>query len=176
MDASNSHRNGIRYLCRCAIFEIVLSSQFNFFWSVMGIRASRNRRSEFKETLSCNSNLNPCRFFCLMTFAVLKVLCCMAVAIMIIFFNATQGEIQPYISWENIHRDFSRVDLVSTPTWRDDLPTFVTVELSRWIIVVCGILFFALLGFSNKGQKAPQADTNNVVQRPGHPGNFRERA
>ena len=141
----------------------------------MSIRACRQRQSDFKEILSSNSGLNPSRFFRLMTFAALEVLCCIAVAITITVFYMTQGEIQPWISWEDTHRDFSQIDLIPSRIWRYDPTTNVSLEMSRWIVVVCGFIF-VLFGFADKAQGTLQANTSNVVQRRGHPSNLRMRA
>ncbi len=104
----------------------------------MSIRAFRKRQSEFKEILSSNSSLNPNRFFRLMALAALEVLCCIPLAITSIVLNATRGEVRPWISWEDTHWGFSRVDQIPSLIWRSDPTANVSLEMSRWLVVVCG--------------------------------------
>jgi len=69
----------------------------------MSIIAFRKRHVEFMEILSANSNLSSNRFFRLMALAGIEVACCIPLAIANMILNATQGEVRPWISWEDTH-------------------------------------------------------------------------
>lgn len=67
---------------------------------------------------------------------------------------ATHGVVlAPWISWEDTHFNFSRVQLVPAIIWRSD-PWFRTsVELTRWLFVISAFVFFILFGFAEEAQK-----------------------
>ena len=70
-----------------------------------------------------------------------------------IYLNSHGIQLAPWISWENVHYNFSRVEFVPSIIWRS-IPAFNTsVELTRWLFPVCAILFFALFGFASEAQK-----------------------
>lgn len=134
----------------------------------MSIIAFRKRQSEFKEILSSNSSLNPNRFFRLMALAGVEVLCCIPLAITSIVLNATRGEIRPWISWEDTHWGFSRVDQIPSLIWRSDPSANVSLELSRWLVVVCGLIFFAFFGFADEAQKHYKLAFASVAKHVGY--------
>ena len=134
----------------------------------MSIRAFRKRQSEFKEILSSNSSLNPNRFFRLMALAALEVLCCIPLAITSIVLNATRGEVRPWISWEDTHWGFSRVDQIPSLIWRSDPTANVSLEMSRWLVVVCGLIFFAFFGFADEAQRHYKLAFDSVAKRVGY--------
>ena len=70
-----------------------------------------------------------------------------------IYLNSHNIHLAPYISWEDVHYDFARVEFVPTVIWRS-IPAFNTsVELTRWLFPVSAFLFFALFGFASEAQK-----------------------
>ena len=70
-----------------------------------------------------------------------------------IYLNSHGIQLAPWISWENVHYDFSRVEFVPSVIWRS-IPAFNTsVELTRWLFPLSAFLFFALFGFASEAQK-----------------------
>jgi pheromone a factor receptor len=70
-----------------------------------------------------------------------------------IYLNSHGIQLAPWISWENVHYNFSRVEFVPSVIWRS-IPAFNTsVELTRWLFPVSAFLFFALFGFASEAQK-----------------------
>ncbi|KAF8894930.1 pheromone A receptor-domain-containing protein [Gymnopilus junonius] len=140
-------------------------------YSVMSIVAFRKRHAEFKEILSSNSNLNSNRFFRLMALAGIEVICCVPLSITTIILNATRGEVRPWISWEDTHYGFSRVDQVPAVLWRADPTANVSIEMSRWLVIVCGLVFFAFFGFADEAQKHYKLAFDSVAKRVGYTSN-----
>jgi pheromone a factor receptor len=70
-----------------------------------------------------------------------------------IYLNSHGVQLAPWISWENVHYDFSRVDLVPSIIWRSNPSYNTSVELTRWLFPVSAFLFFALFGFASEAQK-----------------------
>ncbi|PPQ89550.1 hypothetical protein CVT25_012222 [Psilocybe cyanescens] len=137
-------------------------------YCVMSIIAFRKRQAEFKEILSSNSNLSSNRFFRLMALAGIEVLCCIPLAITTMVLNATRGTVSPWISWEDTHWGFSRVDQFPSILWRARVDSNVSIELSRWLLVVCGLVFFAFFGFADEAQRHYKLALNSVAKRVGY--------
>jgi pheromone a factor receptor len=68
--------------------------------------------------------------------------------------NATSkaNPVQPWISWEDTHFGFSTVLKIPGAAWRSS-EGGPTIELTRWMSVVGGLLFFAFFGFAEEARK-----------------------
>jgi pheromone a factor receptor len=89
-----------------------------------------------------------------MLLAIIDILCTVPLGIFTLYFGVKDGGgLRPWISWENTHYNFSRVVLVPSAFWRRDPNFEVSVELTRWLPVVCGFIFFALFGFAAEAKK-----------------------
>uniref|UniRef100_A0A8H7Y347 Pheromone receptor n=2 Tax=Psilocybe cubensis TaxID=181762 RepID=A0A8H7Y347_PSICU len=137
-------------------------------YCIMSIIAFRKRQTEFKEILSSNSNLNSNRFFRLMALAGIEVICCIPLSITTMVLNATRGVVNPWISWEDTHWGFSRVDQIPAVLWRSTADSNVSVEMSRWLLIVCGLVFFAFFGFADEAQRHYKLAMNSVAKRVGY--------
>lgn len=69
----------------------------------MTILLFQKRRTELKEILSSNANLNSRRYFRLMALAAVQVVCSFPLTLALLCINATSSEISPWISWEDTH-------------------------------------------------------------------------
>lgn len=127
-------------------------SIFSGTYSVMTILLFQKRRTEFKEILSSNANLNSRRYFRLMALAGVQVVCSFPLTLALLCINATSFEIRPWISWEDTHFGFSRVDQFPSVVWRNQA-TGAILELTRWLVVACGFIFFAFFGFADEALK-----------------------
>lgn len=137
------------------------------FLLVLSIREFRKRHTEFKEILSSNSNLSPNRFFRLMALAGVEAACCIPLSITTIVLNATRAPIYPWISWQDTHFGFSRVDQIPAVQWRSDPNANTGLEMTRWLVVVCGLVFFAFFGFADEAQKHYRLAFISVAKRVG---------
>lgn len=59
----------------------------------------------------------------------------------------------PWISWEDTHYNFSRVQLVPALIWRSNPDVRNSVELTRWLFPISVFVFFGLFGFASEAQK-----------------------
>ncbi|KAI0061300.1 STE3-domain-containing protein [Artomyces pyxidatus] len=64
--------------------------------------------------------------------------------------NRTAPSYGPWVSWADVHYDFSRVGQVPSVIWKADKRTRILLELSRWLDVVSAFVFFALFGTSHE--------------------------
>lgn len=63
---------------------------------------------------------------------------------------------------------FSRVDQIPAIIWRWDPNANTGIEMSRWLVVVCGLIFFAFFGFADEAQKHYKIAFDSVAKRVGH--------
>lgn len=61
--------------------------------------------------------------------------------------------LQPYISWSNVHFDFSYIGQIPAVEWRSNSSARISAELTRWLFPVCALLFFVLFGTAGEAQK-----------------------
>ncbi|KAG2131852.1 STE3-like pheromone receptor [Suillus cothurnatus] len=150
--------------CYPAIFNTPLAYVLVFAWPmilgcisayccVRTIVELAQRRAQFMEFFSVNENLSSCRFFRLMGLAGIEMLCTIPLSAYTIYLNATAQPVLPWISWANVHFNFSRVEQIPSVVWRSSGPAVLSIELSRWFLVVCAFVFFAFFGFADEARK-----------------------
>jgi pheromone a factor receptor len=119
------------------------------------------------EFLAANKNLSSSRYFRLMGLAGIEVLCTIPMSAFVIYLNATYEPVYPWISWANTHYDFSRIDQFASVQWRmTDLST-ISIELSRWFLIICAFIFFAFFGFADEARKNYRLAYFSVAKRVG---------
>lgn len=120
----------------------------------LSLRAFALRRAQFREFLSTNkTTLTPSRYFRLMALATTELLCTIPISSYGIYLNATVEPVQPWISWSNIHYDFSRVELIPSLVWRMDSRLVVALELGQWLNPICALLFFLFFGLAEEARR-----------------------
>ena len=135
-------------------------------YAVLSIKAFNKSRTQFNELLSSYSNLTSSRYVRLMCLAGIELLCTVPLGTYGIYLNIKTG-VSPWISWENVHFDFSRVILVPALLWRDGGVGETSLELSRWLIIVCAFIFFGFFGFADEAKKNYRSALETVAKRVG---------
>ena len=93
------------------------------------------------------------RYLRLVLLSTIDIMCTVPLGIYSIYIGNKGVGLAPWISWEDTHYNFSRVALVPSLIWRSD-PSFQTsVELTRWLPVLCALLFFGMFGFAEEAKK-----------------------
>ncbi|KAF9064868.1 pheromone receptor [Rhodocollybia butyracea] len=136
-------------------------------YSILSIRAFNKRRAQFKELLSANSNLNSNRYFRLMCLAGTEILFTLPLSCWSISLNATASPIQPWKGWDDTHSSFSFVGQYPSVIWHLDKGTAISLETTRWFVVLCAIVFFAFFGFADEARKNYRAAFDSVGKRVG---------
>ena len=67
-----------------------------------------------------------------------------------IVLNTTGSRLIPYQSWENIHRDFSRVGQYPIVVWQRKPIDVLAMESSRWSYVFCAFVLFMFFGWGRE--------------------------
>ncbi|KAJ7809993.1 pheromone B alpha 1 receptor [Mycena olivaceomarginata] len=139
-------------------------------YCVLSIRAFYATRAQFKELLSSSNNLNLNRYVRLMLLAGTDIAMTIPLSIWVLWVNARIVGISPWISWADTHSNFSRVVQVPGVIWRSDPYTVASLETTRWVTVVCSLLFFAYFGFADEAMKNYRGAWWSVAKRVGYSG------
>ncbi|KAF8553269.1 STE3-domain-containing protein [Imleria badia] len=131
------------------------------------IRELAVRRAQFKEFLSTNRNLSSSRYFRLMGLAGIEILCTVPLASFGIYLNLATTPVQPYVNWANAHNELSVIFQVPSEMWRATTVSTVSSELSRWLVVVCAVVFFAFFGFADEARRNYRLAYASVAKRVG---------
>ncbi|KAF8963270.1 pheromone B alpha 1 receptor [Flammula alnicola] len=135
-------------------------------YATLSIKAFNKSRSQFNELLSSYNNLTSSRYIRLMCLAGIEVLCTVPFGSYAIYLNIKAG-INPWISWENVHVGFSRVDQFPSLLWRSNPVAQSSIELTRWLCVICAFIFFAFFGFADEAKKHYRYAFETVAKRVG---------
>lgn len=111
------------------------------------------RRAEFSQFLSYNASLTVNRYFRLMSLATVELLFNLPLSSYGLYLNATGRPIYKWVSWSNTHFDWYSIDTFPAIVWRASRVTVINIELSRWSLVFCALLFFAFFGFAEEAKK-----------------------
>ncbi|KAI6106634.1 putative fungal pheromone GPCR, STE3-type [Pisolithus croceorrhizus] len=140
----------------------------SFIFSALSLWAFYRRRLEFNQVLTSNSSLNVGQYIRLMALALIEMSSTIPISIISLYLSNEAFPIQPWISWDNVHYNFSHVGLYPAVIWQGDSSSAATVEMSLWLFPACGLLFFALFGFAAEARKHYRAAFLSIVQFFGH--------
>ncbi|KAI1790857.1 GPCR fungal pheromone mating factor, partial [Ganoderma leucocontextum] len=110
------------------------------------------RRAQFNTYLTSNTSLTPNRYFRLMAIASFEILFTIPISAYGLYLNLAAGPMNPWISWEDTHFNYSKVDQFPAVLWRMDKNAVISFELSRWLAPFCAFVFFAFFGFAQEAR------------------------
>jgi len=122
-------------------------------------------RSQFRQLITRNSDMTYSLYFRLMALAGTETLCTIAVTTAYVIINSMV--LDPWISWEDTHADFHRVDQYTAFIWRQGPIVPHQIELTRWLFVVCAILFFSFFGLAEEVRKFYGPPIQYVLKKMG---------
>ncbi|KAJ3887481.1 pheromone receptor, partial [Lentinula edodes] len=125
----------------------------SLFYSSLILRTFYMRRIQFNQILSSNGMINPSRYLRLMLLAIIDIMCTLPIGAYTIYVSLYGVPLAPWISWEDTHFDFAFVELVPAVIWRSNFRTYTSIQITRWLPIVCAFVFFALFGFAEEAMK-----------------------
>jgi pheromone a factor receptor len=102
-----------------------------------------------------------------MGLAGIEVLCTVPLACYSIYLNLTSVPLQAYVSWDYAHANFGLIDQIPSVAWQADPVEVLSIELSRWFIVICAVVFFAFFGFADEARRNYRLALVSVAKRVG---------
>lgn len=167
--------------CFPATYNVTLAYPLVFAWPlvlglisavycVLTILAFMKRRKQFQDLMSRNRNLTYSRYFRLMLLAGIDLCCTVPLSIYSIYLNtaADPAGVQPWISLSETHYNYSRVIQYPRVLYSQNQDSLVSLELSRWMMVVCAILFFGFFGFADEAKKNYRIAFTSVAKSVGY--------
>ncbi|PPR07984.1 hypothetical protein CVT24_002696 [Panaeolus cyanescens] len=146
----------------------ILIGAVSAVYSILSIIAFNKSRAQFNEMLSGYSNLSSNRYLRLMCLAGVDVLCTVPLATWSAYmdYGANKTPVAKF-TWASTHAGFSRVDQIPAIYWRNVHESSFALELSRWLFVVCAIVFFGFFGFADEARKHYRLYASSVAKRVG---------
>ncbi|TBU43025.1 GPCR fungal pheromone mating factor [Dichomitus squalens] len=149
--------------CSVYTYNTPLAYPFSLLWPlvialisacycVLTLMAFLRRRAQFNAYLTSNTSLTANRYFRLMGLASLEIVCTVPISAYGLYLNITAGPMNPWISWDDTHFDYSKVDQFPAVIWRADKNAVISFELSRWLAPFCAFVFFAFFGFAQEAR------------------------
>ncbi|KAH8823716.1 STE3-domain-containing protein [Flagelloscypha sp. PMI_526] len=133
----------------------LLISIASLFYCVSSIILFMRRKHEFEKWLAGKDDkqtaLTRGRYNRLMGLAGIEALCGVPLSAYVLY-GDIKGGIEPYVSWEWVHVGFSRVDQFPRMQWAMDPAAASAMEMSRWLFVTCGLVFFLFFGFASEAR------------------------
>ena len=102
-----------------------------------------------------------------MGLAGIEVLCTIPLACYAIYTNLTTSPVAAYVSWDYAHANFGVVEQLPSVVWKADPMVVTGIELNRWFIVFCAVVFFAFFGFADEARRNYRLAYVSVAKRVG---------
>lgn len=116
----------------------------------MTLRSFWIRRAQFSQLVSTNNAMSVSRYFRLMLLACADMICTVPLSVYVIYVGRGV-KLQPWISWDDTHFDYGRIDQVPALIWVNTVGP--SIELGRWLCVFSAFIFFALFGFASEARR-----------------------
>ena len=102
-----------------------------------------------------------------MGLAGIEALCTVPLASYVIYLNLATNSMQAYVSWDSAHANFGFIEQFPSVVWQADPVGVVSVELGRWFVVLCAVIFFAFFGFADEARRNYRLAYVSVAKRVG---------
>lgn len=102
-----------------------------------------------------------------MALATTELFCTIPFASYLMFLNLTTNTVQPYKGWDDTHFNYSQVNQFPSTLWRLDKNVVISIELSRWLSIVCAWVFFLFFGFADEARRNYQRLFLTILKRVG---------
>jgi len=127
-------------------------------FSIMTIRLFLARRKEFDAVLNSGSrNINKDRYLRLLSLAAVSICIHLPLTAWVLVLNAAVIPVAPWISWEDTHSNYHRIEYVTRFLLSTAPANNVYVSISWWSLVLAGITFFTFFGFGEEATRQYQA-------------------
>nr|ANB67031.1 pheromone receptor [Agrocybe salicacicola] len=136
-------------------------------YCILTLRAFMMRRAQFSQFVSSNTSLSINRYFRLMCLATSEVFFTVPLSSYGLYLNITSRPIYPWKSWADIHYAWYVIDTYPGLLWRSSRVAVVTLELGRWSLILCALVFFVFFGFADEARKNYKRAYWAVVKRFG---------
>ncbi|KAF9257021.1 fungal pheromone STE3G-protein-coupled receptor [Marasmius fiardii PR-910] len=128
-------------------WPLVIGSIDAFYCALNLITINRKRNADLFISEKGDNSLDKHRYWRLMIVSTVAGLVSISVSSFFLSLDS-KFPLHPWISWEDTHAGFSRVDMYPALIWKNSILS--GHAYTRWIDVLCAFLFFATFGTSRE--------------------------
>lgn len=99
-----------------------------------------------------------------MALASIELLCTIPISTYIMAINISVG-LSPYKGWADLHFNYSHVNQIPSVIWHLDKTLAICLELARWLVVACALIFFGFFGFAEEARRHYRSAFQNMAKR-----------
>ncbi len=137
---------------RTYLYTNLMSPRLTYL-QALTLRSFYQRRAQFTTFMSSSNNaITMARYIRLMSLCICDMVLTVPLASYIMYIGSHGIRLSPWISWDDTHFDWNRVEVVPALFWRSVQGYEITVELTRWLAVFCAFFFFAMFGFASEAK------------------------
>ncbi|KAG5646288.1 hypothetical protein DXG03_003885 [Asterophora parasitica] len=134
-------------------------------YATLNVIRLNHRTDELRLLISSNASLNLNRYLRPIFLACIVIVLSVSLCVLDMTISAL-GDVKPYISWEHVHSDFSRIDQYPADVWRGTPTSNFQLEQARWGTLAYGLVFFALFGFAREARERYVHGEDHGITRP----------
>jgi Pheromone A receptor len=133
---------------------------------VTAICAFYKRQRQFRQTMSHSQGLSRGRYFRLMALSATEILGTIPLGT---YFIVTSAKgVQRWESWAEIHSNYSDVRQVPSNVWKNNPFSAGGLEIFRWSLVACALIFFGFFGFADEACQHYRCVYTSIASRIGY--------
>ncbi|KIJ69831.1 hypothetical protein HYDPIDRAFT_142477 [Hydnomerulius pinastri MD-312] len=122
--------------------------------AVLTFRAAYYQKAMLDEYLRTSCDISADCYWRLMALCATEICCTVPCGVVAIVMDTINGQVQPYISWDNVHADFSRVAQFPTVVWQSNPVIAGGIELTRWLYILCALMSFGFFGLGEEARES----------------------
>src|SRR5258706_624326 len=120
-------------------------------YGILSLRAFLKRRTVVEEFLnSSGSGLDADRYFRLMCFSAVELTIAFPLGLFILLTQAINNPVFPWISWEDTHEDFDRIEEIPAILITSSPISTLYLTVSLWSVPFLAYLFFLFFGLGRE--------------------------
>ncbi|TDL16855.1 fungal pheromone STE3G-protein-coupled receptor [Rickenella mellea] len=130
----------------------VIMGVMNAVYCVLTLRAVIKKGKDINQFFSDNSQRKHYRR--LIILSVCELTFAFPFALLVMILNLITVPMVSHFDWVDVHSHYSRIYLFPASSWRSDVLVEANLEMCRWILVLCAIVFYGVFGFSEEAINA----------------------
>ena len=135
---------------------------------VMTLIAFAQRRLEFSRFMATNKTLTMSRYLRLMALSMTELLLTVPLSIYVIWLDSTAMPLDKWVSMEDTHFNYSRVEQFPRILYTANAKYTMSLEFTRWIVVVCSFIIFGYFGFAEEARRHYKQAFWSIAKRFGY--------
>ncbi|KAF8437133.1 pheromone A receptor-domain-containing protein [Boletus edulis BED1] len=121
-------------------------------YAILTFRVAFQRKQQLKEIHHAGFSISLGHYRRLMTLCSVDIIFTVPLSIYVIILNAYDDPVGPYASWASVHTNVSHIAQYPAVLWQSTGDTAISVQLTRWLYILCAFLIFAFFGWAEEAR------------------------